>query len=190
MMKCTVTVGFTIRIMILVVSLFMASCSDNGPTERENVHANKYVEEPPYTVIDWYPRPKQLPQAIQPFKVYPHGQSPLMPQPPAAANQPWQAAPAPGGNQAGRVMPPGYVYRDIPSEGSWGRSFEPQQPGSPNTQYSYPGQQYTPRPWGETPAVGAGGNKPASPAVPGGGTFNSGAWQPGYPGPGYPGQIW
>lgn len=179
MMKCTVTVGFTIRIMILSVSVFMASCSDNGPTDRENTHTSKDVEEPPYTVVEWYPRPKKLPQSIQPFEVYPHGQ-----QPPAAANQTWQTGPSPGARQAVRTAP-GYA-----SDGSWGRSLEPQQPGLPNTQYSYPRQQYMPRPWGETPAVGAGGNKPASPAVQGGGAANYGTWQPGYSGPGYPGQIW
>jgi hypothetical protein len=205
MMKCTVIVGLTIRVMTLGVSVFMASCSGDEPTDTEITHAVKDVEEPPYTVVEWYPRPKNLPQTIQPYEVYPYGQQPLMPQPSATANQTWQAGPPPGTRQPARPAP-GYVFRDIPSDGSWGRTYEPQQPGSANTQYAYPRQQYMPRPWGETPTVGARDSKPASPAVPQGGTVQHGTWQPsypgspgvvydfgppgGYPGTGYPGHIW
>jgi len=195
-MKCTVTAGFTIRIMTLCVSVFMASCSGDEPTGSEITHERKDVEEQPYAVVEWYPRPKHLPQTIQPFEVYPQGQQPLMPQHPAAANQTWQSGASPGARQPGRTAP-GYVFRDIPSDGSWGQAFEPQQPGLPNTQYSYPRQPYMPRPWGETPTAGARGNKPANPPVQQGGTVQYGTWQPGYPGSpagypgtGYPGHIW
>jgi hypothetical protein len=192
MMKCTVTAGFTIRVMTLSVSIFMASCSGDEPTDSEITNAGKDLAEPPYTVVEWYPRPKNLPQTIQPFEVYPYGQRPLMPQPSATANQTWQAAPAPGARQPARTAP-GYVFRDIPAGGSWGRTVEPQQPGLPNTQYAYPRQQYMPRPWGDTPAVGARAGQPASPATQQGGTVNYGTWQPPggyYPGTGYPGHIW
>lgn len=205
MMKCTVTVRFTIRVMTLSVSIFMASCSGDEPRDSEITPASKDTAEPPYTVVEWYPRPKHLPQTIQPFEVYPPGQQPLMPQPSAAANQTWQAAPSPGARQPARTAP-GYVFRDIPSDGSWGQAFEPQQPGLPNTQYSYPRQQYMPRPWGETPTAGARGGKSANPAMQQGGTVHYDTWQPGYPGSpgavydsgpsggypgtGYPGHTW
>lgn len=205
MMKCTVTVGFTIRVMTLSVSIFMASCSGDEPTGRESANASKDMAEPPYTVVEWYPRPKRLPQTIQPFEAYPRGQQPLMPQSSATANQTWQAAPSSGAGQADRVAP-GYVFRDIPSDGSWGRAYAPQQPGLPNTPYAYPRQQHVPRPWGETPSVGARGRESANQAVQPGGTVRYGTWQPGYPGTpgveygygtpggypgtGYPGRIW
>lgn len=185
-MKCTVTAGFTIRVMTLCVSMFMASCSGHEPADRETSNASKDQVEPPVTAVEWYPRPKHLPPSIQPFEVYPHGQQPLMPQPPVTLPHSWQAGPPSGAGQAARSAP-GYVYRDIPSDDSWGQASRPPQPGLPNTQYIHPRQQYLPRPWGETPTVETRSNTSAKPAQQQGSTAHYGTWQQGYPGYGYGG---
>lgn len=192
MMKCTVTVGFTIRVMLLCVSMFMASCSGDEPADREIPDADKTLVEPPFAVVEWYPRPKHLPPPTPSYEGYSQGQQPLMPQPPATEYRTWQAEPLPATGQPARPVP-GYVYRDTQSRGSWGQAFQPQQPGLPGTQPSQSWQQYQPRPWGETPAVVTRNNQSAAPVQQQGGTVNDGSWQPvygGYPGYGYGGSGW
>lgn len=184
-MKDTVTAEFTIRVMILCVSVFMASCSGDEPAYKEITNADVVKAEPQVTVVEWYPRPKHLPPSIQPYEVYPHGQQPLMPQPPVSASNSWQVESKTGVWQPARPAPE-YVYRDIPTDGSWGRTYQPQQPGLPDKQYIPPRPQYMPRPWGETPGVGTTRDKKsASPAQQQDGTVHYGAWQSGHPGYGY-----
>jgi hypothetical protein len=180
-MKDIVTTGFTIRVMTtLCVSMLMASCGGDEPVYREISNASTAGAEPQVTVVEWYPRPKHMPAPAQTYGVYPPGQQALVPQPPMT----WQAESQAGVRQPVRPAPE-YVYRDIPSDGSWGQVYGSQQPGVQDGQYLQPRQQYMPRPWGETPRDNGRRKRSADPARNRGGPVQQDAWQAGYPGYGY-----